>query len=33
MTGWKVLKRNWLAVFLIILGIVLFLLFSGTLTG
>jgi hypothetical protein len=33
MTGWNVLKRNWLAIFLIILGIALFLLFSGYLTG
>ena len=31
--GLKLLKKNWLAVFLVVLGIVLFLLFSGYLTG
>jgi len=30
---WRALRRNWLAIFLVALGIVLFLLFSGYLAG
>jgi hypothetical protein len=30
---WKTVRKNWLAVFLIVLAVVLFLLFSGYLAG
>lgn len=30
---WKSVRKNWLAIFLVVLAIVLFLLFSGSLAG